>query len=437
MSAIALGSKTAPFTTLTFLCATACGSLGLCSGRNSSTTARERSDRTTSRRCCSTATRTPFRKAKRAFRFVHDSARAEVKKPLTRGNSRPGQVAVANSSLLLVTPTRLCNFVGYPHSELMQRLFLLIIACSLAVLFQLPAIQAESNPGKLVLGIVSISANEANNQRFIQAATKEAATKGWDVSVIDAAGSADQANAAIQNLVQRKVGAIIDMVFPVSSLGAGLAATKQAQIPVATWGGGLGNGVVATNGSGGPMAIPIVQMMLQDLGNKGAILALTYHTGQVAREREQVLDKGLKQTPDVKVTKNEVRIPGYFEDGAQYATAWLAAHPANSAPLAIWGSWDDPALGAISALRQQNRADVKVYGENGNAQAIESIRKGFMAATAWQDSATEGVKLVDTLDEAIKAGKSWEPKAVEVPAVVITKANVEEFVKEHPESVKK
>ena len=241
----------------------------------------------------------------------------------------------------------------------------------------------------------------------------------------------------MQNLVQRKVGAIIDMVFPVSSLGAGLATTQRAQIPVATWGGGMGNGVVATNGSGGPLAIPIVEMMLKDLGNKGAILALTYHTGQVAREREQVLDKGLKDVPEVKVTKNEVRIPGYFEDGAQYANAWLAAHPANSGPLAIWGSWDDPALGAISALRQQNRTDVKVYGENGNAQAIESIRKGFMTATAWQDSATEGVKLVDTLDEAIKAGKSWEAKAVEVPAVVITKANVEDFVKEHPESIKK
>ena len=314
-----------------------------------------------------------------------------------------------------------------------------LLLCSLCSLFALciasPAAQAQSN-GKFVLGIVSISANEDNNQRFIQAATKEAATKGWEVSVIDAAGSADKANAAITNLVQRKVGAIVDMVFPVSSLGASLAVARQAGIPVATWGGGLGNGVVATNGSGGPMAIPIVKLMLQDLNNKGAVLALTYHTGQVAREREEELDKLLKDAPDVKVTKNEVRIPGYFQDGAQYATAWLAAHPANSSPLAIWGSWDDPSLGAISALRQQNRTDVKVYGENGNAQAIEAIRKGYMTATAWQDSATEGLKLVDTLDEAIKAGKSWEAKAVEVPAVVITKANVEDFVKQHPESVK-
>src|ERR1700749_5330808 len=125
------------------------------------------------------------------------------------------------------------------------------------------AIQTEA---KFFLGIVSISANEANNQRFIQAATKEAATKGWETTVIDAQGSADQANAAIQNLVQRKAAAIIDMVFPVSSLGAGLHAARDAKIPVGTWGGGLGGGVVATNGSGGPMAAPIVEMLVKDLG---------------------------------------------------------------------------------------------------------------------------------------------------------------------------
>lgn len=298
------------------------------------------------------------------------------------------------------------------------------------------SLQAQSNEKKL-LGIVSIAANEANNQRFIQGAKKAATDKGWEVSVIDAQGSADQANAAIQNLAQRKAVAIIDLVFPVSSLGSGLAAARAASIPVATWGGGLGNGVVATNGSGGPLAVPIVEMMLKDLNGKGAVLALTYHTGEVARQREEILDQQVSKLPDLKVQKNEVRIPGYFQDGAQYAVAWLASHPANTGPLAIWGSWDDPAVGAISALRQQGRTDVKVYGQNGNAQAIEAIQKGRMTATAWQDSFAEGVKLVDTLGEALQAGGGWTPKAVEVPAVVLTKDNVEQFIKEHPDALKK
>ncbi len=297
------------------------------------------------------------------------------------------------------------------------------------------ALGTASAQDKPLLGIVSITATEANNARYIKGAEKAAAEKGWEVSVIDAQGSADQANAGIQNFVQRGATAIVDMVFPVSSIGAGLAAADEAGIPVATWGGGLGGSVVATNGSGGPMAIPIVEMMIEDLGGKGEVLALTYRTGEVCRDREVVMDEILADHPDIKVTKNEVRIPGYFEDGAQYATAWLALHPAGSGPLAIWGCWDDPSIGAISALRQAGRDDVKVYGINGNAQALENIQKGFMTATAWQDSFTEGYNMVGILEEAIAAGEGWEPKAAEVPAVVVTSDSVEQFLTDHPEAI--
>jgi ribose transport system substrate-binding protein len=308
----------------------------------------------------------------------------------------------------------------------------MVIGAAVGLIAAMGAAVAQDKP---LLGVVSITATEANNARYIKGAEKAAAEKGWEVSVIDAQGSADQANSGIQNFVQRGAKAIVDMVFPVSSIGAGLAAADAAKIPVVTWGGGLGGSVIATNGSGGPMALPIVEMMVEDLGGKGEVLALTYRTGEVCRNREVVMDEILAKHPDIKVTKNEVRIPGYFEDGAQYATAWLALHPAGSGPLAIWGCWDDPSIGAISALRQAGRDDVKVYGINGNAQALENIQKGFMTATAWQDSFTEGYNMLGIIEEAIAAGEGWEPKAVEVPAVVVTKDTVEQFIKDHPDAI--
>ncbi|WP_062118023.1 sugar ABC transporter substrate-binding protein [Aureimonas sp. AU40] len=290
---------------------------------------------------------------------------------------------------------------------------------------------------KPLLGIVSISATEANNVRYIAGATAAAEKAGWTVSVIDAAGSADQANSAIQNFAGRGAGAIIDMVFPYSSIGAGLAAAKDAGIPVVTWGGGLGSSVAATNGSGAPIAQPVIEKMIADLGGKGNLLALTYRTGEVCRNREVLLDEMLKASPGITVTKNEVRIPGYFEDGAQYANAWLASHPAGDGNLAIWGCWDDPAIGAIGALRQQSRDDVKVYGVNGNAQAIENVQNGHMTATAWEDSYSEGQRMVEMLDEIKKAGAGWTPKAAEVPAVLVTRDSVADFVKQHPEALGK
>lgn len=305
-----------------------------------------------------------------------------------------------------------------------------------AALAAVTLVTQASAADKPLLGIVSISATEANNARYITGAQAAAKELGWEVSVIDAAGSADQANAAIQNFAQRGATAIVDMVFPFSSIGAGLDAAKSANIPVVTWGGGLGATVAATNGSGGPMVVPVNELMLKAMEGKGSILALTYRTGEVCRNREVEFDKAVGAYPDVKVTKNEVRIPGYFEDGAQYANAWLASHPAGAENLAIWGCWDDPAIGAIGSLRAQGRDDVKVYGVNGNAQALENIKNGFMTATAWQDSYTEGYNMTKLLPDIQKGGAGWQPKAVEVPAVLVTKDTVEKFTADHPDALK-
>ena len=312
----------------------------------------------------------------------------------------------------------------------MRNLTLGVLAAALALSGSV--VQAQDKP---LLGIVSISATEANNVRYIQGATKAAEELGWQVNVVDAAGNADQANAGIQNFAQLGAHAIIDMVFPFSSIGAGLDAAGAAGIPVVTWGGGLGSTVAATNGSGGPMAIPVVELMVEKMGGKGSILALTYRTGEVCRNREVVMDEIVAKYPDITVTKNEVRIPGYFEDGAQYANAWLASHPAGAENLAIWGCWDDPSIGAIGSLRAQGRDDVLVYGINGNAQALENIKNGFMTATAWQDSFTEGYNMVKMLEEIKAAGASWEPKAAEVPAVLVTKETVDAFLAEHPDAI--
>lgn len=289
--------------------------------------------------------------------------------------------------------------------------------------------------GKL-LGIVSITATDANNARVIAGATEAAEAAGWTVEVVDAQGNADQANAAIRNFVSKGAGAIFDLVFPTTSLGAGLDAAEQAGVPVATWGGGLGTGVVMTTGEGAPFAEPVTRAMIEQLGGTGEVLALTYRTGQVCRDREDLFDTILADYPEINVTKNEVNIPGFLQDGARYATAWLAAHPAGSANLAIWGCWEDPTLGAISALQQQERTDVLTYGINGSSTAIKAVQDGTLTATVYEDGKAEGAKMFEVTLQAIEAGvSSFEPQVVDVPGILVTADNIEQFLKDHPEAL--
>ena len=305
---------------------------------------------------------------------------------------------------------------------------------AMAAAFLVAANSAYAADGKTI-GVISIDVNDQSNVKCITGIEKAAAELGWEAIIIDAHGSPDEANAAMQNLAIRGVDAIIDLVFPVTSLGMGLRTAAEEGIPVVTWGGGLADTVAFTTGSGGVMAIPIVEQMVRDMGGKGYLLALTYHTGQVARDRELAMDEILKDYPEIKVAKNEVRIPGYLQDGAEFASAWLAAHPeGGDEPLAIWGSWDDPALGAIAALKQQNRKDVLVYGQNGNIEAVVAVRDGWMTATAYEDSAEEGRVLVYGIKDVLKAGDSWVQEAREVPVIVVNADTVAGFIKKYPEA---
>lgn len=309
-------------------------------------------------------------------------------------------------------------------------ILVLVVAVSL-----LPGCSSGSSE-PFELGIVTISADDAGNAKVIRGATRIAEQYGWTVKVVDAAGSADQANAGMQNLISGGADAILDLVFPVTSLGAGLAAAKDAGIPVGTWGGGLdADGVVVVaDGAGGPQAKPVVEKMIQDMGGTGSVLALTYRTGEVCRNREDIFDSLVAAT-SIEVSKNEVHIPGFLQDGAQFAAGWLAGHPEGSGPLAIWGCWEDPTIGAISTLKQQGRTDVLTYGENGAPDGLKAVQDGSLTATYWADSEREGEVLVEKIKEALDAGDSWTPVEIDVPGVLITADNIDSFLAEHPEEL--
>lgn len=282
-----------------------------------------------------------------------------------------------------------------------------------------------------LLGIVSIASGIDLNDNATQGAKDAAEAAGWKVEVVDANGDPSKANAAITNFVSKGADAIFTHVFPAAALGSGLAAAEAAGVPVASWGGGTGTGVVFDTVT--PLGKPSAEAVVKALDGKGSLLALTYQGGQLCIDREKALDAVLADNPDIQVTKGEVTIPGFLEDGANYANAWLASHPKGSGNLAIWGCWDDPTLGAISSLKQQDRTDVLTFGIQGSKTSIAAIKDGSLTATAFEDGYGEAQEMFKTMLEVIKAGDSWTPKTLDFNGEIVTKDTVDAFLVAHPE----
>jgi ribose transport system substrate-binding protein len=300
---------------------------------------------------------------------------------------------------------------------------------------------AAGNPGsansgkKYDVGIVAFAAADQTSSQAIAGYKAEASRLGYKVTVVDPQGSVDKAVGAMQDLVQKRVDLMMVTVFPSTSLTAGLRAAKAAGIPVVSLSGGIADGVQVNYDSGVQAGKKLADQMVQETGGKGDLLALGYRSGLPCIGREKSLDAAIGST-SINKTRNEVPIPGQVEASTQFTQAFLAKHKSAGDGLAVWGCFDDPSLGAIAAIKQGDRKDVKVYGINGQPAALKAIQDKAMNATVWLDVTGAGTEIAKNTGKYVEAGVDAKPFDTPVPDELVTQENVDQFLADHPDALK-
>lgn len=294
-----------------------------------------------------------------------------------------------------------------------------------------------SEGGVQSVGLVKFSGSDVASEAVFAAFTKAAESRGIDVSTVDPQGSVDKAISGVQNFVQKDVDVIVTAVFEPKTMAGGMAAAKAAGIPVMSLAGGLSApGVTAYMDTGYLPGVPLAEQVVADMGGKGDLLMLGSKIGMACIGREKALEEKLAGT-DIETTRNEIVVSeDLLKQGSSFTQAWLAQHPAGSAPLAIWSCSDDPIMGALSALQSAGRDDVTLlYGLNGTPSALQAIKAGTMRATAAFDIAKAGNDLADLLPSVVKGGVNAKPREFPAPSEVVTTENINEYLKAHPDAL--
>ena len=285
------------------------------------------------------------------------------------------------------------------------------------------------------IGIVKFASSDQTSEEAIAGFREYADSQGWETTAIDPQGAVDKANGSMQDFVQKKVDLIVTAVFESSTLTAGAQAAKAAGIPVVSISGGTADGITANLDAGVSNGEPIAAQLVEDMGGTGEVLVLGYKSGLPCIGREQALDDALADT-SITTTRNEVPIPGQVEGSTQFAQAWLAKHPEGSGPLAVWGCFDDPALGAIAAIKSAGRDDVLVYGINGQPGAINAIEAGDMRGTVYLLATEAGANFAEMVPEFVDGGVDADPQEVELTNVLVTTDTIDDFLAEYPDAGK-
>lgn len=257
---------------------------------------------------------------------------------------------------------------------------------------------------------------------------------GWQATIMDAQGMPDKMVPLLQNAVETGTDVIITEVFPPEQIAAGALAAKAAGIPIISCGGGLGDGVQAFWDNGPTFGEAVANYILDNIGNSGDILLLGYSPGTPATGRENGFRARLDEVgATFTIDRQEIPVPGEVEGGLKFAQAWLASHPEGEGTYIIFGTWDEPAIGAISALREAGRTDVYVFGVDGSPQGFQAIREGTMVATCWSNPEAVGIAVAEAIPQVVANGVSGETTIHEYEdPVMVDKDNVEQVIADNP-----
>lgn len=256
---------------------------------------------------------------------------------------------------------------------------------------------AQAADGKLALVVSTL-----NNPFFVsmkEGAEKKAAELGYELVVLDSNNDPAKELSNIEDLVIKKVAAILINPANSDAVGNAIKIANRAGIPVLTLDRGAVRGEVVShiasdNVAGGKMAGDYIA---NKLGKGAKIIQLEGIAGtSAAKERGE----GFMQA----VTANSFELlatqPADFDraKGLNVMENLLTAHPDVAA---VFAQNDEMALGALRAIKAAGK-NVLIIGFDGTDEGITAVKAGDMGATVGQQPALIGAlgvqAAVDTLN---------------------------------------
>lgn len=280
------------------------------------------------------------------------------------------------------------------------------------------------------LGIIQFDSTSPIDNLFASNTAADFKKLGWKVFTQDPKGDLGQANAICTQWVTRKVNALVVTTYAIDQMAQCMSQARAAKIPVFFLGSPLLKGMAGSVS----YVIPkppndLFAKYLKD--NKITnFLALDFTPGTPCRLRAEYREKVIKsQGISAKEYSFQFHIPGQVVESQNGTAAWLQAHPAGAGKYAIWSCYSESTAGALAAIAQAGRTDsLPIFTWDFSQSILPAIRNGQVVTDYYSPA-----DVANTIrDNILKYLKTRTPKEGTPKAILVTKANVEKFLKDNP-----
>ena len=304
-----------------------------------------------------------------------------------------------------------------------------VLAVAAALLAAASSAQAQGKKITIGVAVANLQADFFNQiKQSTEAYGKE---KGITVIAVDAKGdSATQVN-QIQDLITRKIDALIYIPAGATAAGVPVKAARAAGIPVVAVDRNAadapGDTFIATDSVVASKTIG--EWICKQTGGKGKIGIIQGQLGTTPElDRDNGFTQAMAKCPGMSVVAKQDSKMWMQDEGFQIAQDMLQRNPDITV---FYGRADALALGAAQAVKVANVGHkVWVIGFDGDVAGLKAVRDGVLDATMTQVTQKMGRLAVESAVD-ILAGKKVPAMQLQ-PATLTTKENVGPFIQNHP-----
>ncbi len=295
----------------------------------------------------------------------------------------------------------------------MKRKRLLSVFLAGLLVLSLPLAASASQ----TLGVVISTLNNPFFVTLKDGAEEKAKELGVELVIFDAQDDSGKMTSSMEDLVQKKVGAILVNPTDADAVVPSILKANAAGIPVFTIDRGATSGEVVThiasdNVAGGKMA---GEFLAEQIGGSGKVVELVGIPGtSAARDRGKGFHEAMEKYPNIEIVASQAA--DFNRDrGLAVFENILQAQPEIDG---VFAHNDEMVLGAIAAAEAAGRKGIVFVGFDAVDDAVKAVKDGKLAATVAQQPKEMGLLGVEYAVKYLNG--ETIPDNVPVPLMVVT-----------------
>ena len=313
----------------------------------------------------------------------------------------------------------------------LARVLLPVIAVTAMALGGTFALAAQS---KVKIGVSLAMFDDVFITNVRDAMTKWASTHpDVELTIVDAANDTAKQVGQVENFLAQGMDAVVILPVDTAATGPMTKAVVKAGKPlvyVNRQPSNLPKGVAYCGSRSIEAGIMNMEELGKAMGGKGNVVILM---GELSNEAAIGRTDGIKKVvkekfPDIKITREQTG-NWHRAEGKTIMENWLASGQEIDG---VASNNDEMALGALQAIKAAGKlGKIPVGGTDGSHDALESMDKGELNNTVFQDPVAQGEEAVNAA--YLMAKHESNPKVVDsnvwIPYQKITKENYKTFMK--------